>query len=124
MYVLGRSCHGQEGFTVEGIGGGPERREGKSYTNAQHLSACIYTGTNAPGDACSPVHLLFSSADSSFLHPVSPTPNHGMASRLGSLYKVHRHTNGNRSCHTASPYKTRAWRSDIETKSQLIGAFH
>ena len=79
---------------------------------------CIHTDTHTH------THLvMFSSAFTILIrsswYPVSPTSHHGMACSPGSLYNERCHTDGNRSRDTASPYKTRAWRSDIKTNVDI-----
>ena len=106
MCVLGRIYHGQ---VQRGLHCG---REGREQLYKDRTPLCIHPDTHT--------HLvMFSSAFtiliSSSWYPVSPTPHHGMARSPGSLYSERCHTDGNRSRDTASPYKTRAWRSDIKT---------
>ena len=105
----------REGFAVEGRGReGEKETRGESYTKTEHLSAFTQTHTHL---------VMFSSAFTILIrsswYPVSPTSHHGMACSPGSLYNERCHTDGNRSRDTASPYKTRAWRSDIKTNVDI-----
>ena len=106
----------REGFTVEGRG-----REGEKETRGEGREE-LYKDRTPHTDTHT--HLvMFSSAFTILIrsswYPVSPTSHHGMACSPGSLYNERCHTDGNRSRDTASPYKTRAWRSDIKTNVDI-----
>ena len=105
MCVLGRIYHGQVQRGLHCGKGGKEtviQRQNTSLRTHRHTHLVMFSSA-------------FTILISSSWYPVSPTPHHGMARSPGSLYNERCHTDGNRSRDTASPYKTRAWRSDIKT---------